>query len=139
MPGIEIRQAAVIPDVVAILNLQTLVVPRIVVNRFGESVRGAKLQPFREPLGCRNPKGIVVGISTTVLEENGGAQRFAREDGAAGRKRRVWFHSVNRLVDVADDIEMGTLTPEVTNHHAQVPSQLLLDVEVAGLYIGVLV
>src|SRR5205807_10280028 len=96
-----------------------------------------KLQPFGKPLGCRNPKSIVVGISTTVLEQDSGAQRFAREDGAAGRKRCVWFHSVNRLVDVADDIEMGTLTPEVTNHHAQVPSQLLLDVEVVGLYIGV--
>src|ERR1700722_2871430 len=57
--GVEIRQASVAGDVVAILNHETLDVPRVVIDRLRERIRPVELQTLGESLGHGDPEGLI--------------------------------------------------------------------------------
>ena len=121
---VEIRRAAFVAPVEAVLRRHALGVERVVVDRVRPGVIRAELHPAAQPLCRADPQPVVAGISDAV-------------DRVDVRETGVWPHAVDELVHVPRHAEVRPLRPEIADLHAEVLHDFPLEIEVPGLHVVV--
>ena len=96
------------------------------------------MQALRKTSRSRQPQGVIGRVSA-ALHQRSGAERHAWIDRTRSRQGSIGFDAINGLIQVAFDIAVRSLLPEVSNHDAHILCQLLLYIEVPGLDVVILV
>src|SRR5258708_1862288 len=103
MACVEIGEAPVTVDVIAVLDYHPLEVAGILVDGFRVTVRSVELQALREVFFRSHPERVVGRISDAFIYGDI-AERHARIDRAARRELRIGAQSVYKLVVVTRDV-----------------------------------
>ena len=131
--GIEIRQAVLVGNVVAVLDGKAGGIERVGVERLRPGVRGVELQTARQAFGDGHPGGVVAR-KAAALHLRDVAEGGARKYGAGGRQGGEGPNAVDGLIDVARDPKVRAAGARVSQRHGQLAGELPLHVHVPRLH-----